>query len=391
VTQRGAAHPRRPLWSLLDRRDEFGRPDLPLLTVISEYGVRLRDLSDGRTPSEDLSGYRVVHPGDLVVNKMWARFGAYGVAEQSGIVSPAYWTLVPRTQLCEPRFLHYLLRSAPYRAEIWRRSKDLPPNGFDLPWDQFRTISIPLPPLESQRGVARSLDREMARIDRLLSRHDRLVRVLNERIDASLKEQVGRSALAGGNSADTAPLKRLLQKVERPYSDGAPVVTAYRDGEVNARANRREEGYTLASSEATYQGVRRGDVVLHGLDGFSGAVGTAQVDGCCSPVYHVCEPIEGNDPRYFGRLLRVLALDGYLGAHATSVRERAVDLRNWDLVGAIRVPAPPPDEQRAVAELIDRSVPIADATRRVSALLRERRTATITEAMTDMSTLPDAS
>lgn len=390
MTQRPLGYPVRPLWSLLDRRDEFGRPDLPLLTVISEYGVRLRDLSDGRTPSEDLSGYRVVHPGDLVVNKMWARFGAYGVAEQAGIVSPAYWTLIPRAQLCAPRFLHYLLRSAPYRAEIWRRSKDLPPNGFDLPWDQFRTIGVPVPPLDRQRAFARSLDSEMARLDRLLSRHERLLRLLNERIDALLKEQIGRSTLAGGSSVETAPLKRLLRKVERPRWDGAPVVTAYRDGEVNARANRRGEGYTLASSEETYQGVRKGDVVVHGLDGFSGAVGTAQVDGCCSPVYHVCEPTDGNDPRYFGRLLRVLALGEYLGAHATSVRERAVDLRNWDLVGAIRVPAPPAAEQIQVAALIDRSVPIADATRRVSALLRERRTAAITELVGETSTLPGA-
>ena len=216
------------------------------------------------------------------------------------------------------------------------------------------------------------------------------MRTLNERVDALIRMQIARSALGGGNSVETLPLKRLLRKVVRPCAQGDQVVTAYRDGEVNARANRREEGYTLASSEATYQGVFKGDVVLHGLDGFSGAIGTAQADGCCSPVYHVCEPLGDNDPWYFGRLLRVLALDGYLGAHATSVRERAVDLRNWDLVGAIRMPATPVDDQMEAADLIQKVIPIVDCTSRVSAQLRERRMATITTALTDSRPIADA-
>jgi hypothetical protein len=54
----------RPLWSILRSREEYGYADLPLLTVISEYGVRVRDLSTGRAPAEDLSTYRVVRTGD---------------------------------------------------------------------------------------------------------------------------------------------------------------------------------------------------------------------------------------------------------------------------------------------------------------------------------------
>jgi type I restriction enzyme S subunit len=168
-----------PLWSLLASREEFGA-DLPLLTVASEYGVRLRDLAEGRAPSEDLGRYRVVRAGDLVVNRLWARFGAYGVAEMDGLISPAYWVMRPDPSV-HPRFLHSLLRSAPYRAEIWRRSKDMPPNGFDLPWDQFRTIAIPVPPIAEQQAIADHLDSETARIDGLVARRRAVLERVAER------------------------------------------------------------------------------------------------------------------------------------------------------------------------------------------------------------------
>ena len=138
-----------PLWTVLTSREEFGGPDLPLLTVKSDSGVSRRDLAEGRQPSEDLVGYRRVFAGDLVVNKLWARFGAYGVADLDGVISPAYWVLKADHGQVAPRYLHHLLRSSPYRAEIARVSKDMPPNGFDLPWSQFRQIVVDLPPLDA--------------------------------------------------------------------------------------------------------------------------------------------------------------------------------------------------------------------------------------------------
>ena len=68
-----------------------------------------------------------------------------------------------------------------------------------------------------------------------------------------------------------------------------------------------DRAFTEAWNEApTLQGVLQGDVIIHGLDGFAGAVGTSEVAGVCSPIYHVCEPIDG-DPHYLGRMLRLLA------------------------------------------------------------------------------------
>ncbi len=146
----------------------------------------MRDLSGGRAPSEDLSGYRVVHPGDLVVNKLWARFGAYGVSRFQGIISPAYWVLRLDRKRVHPAFLHHLLRSSLYLSEIGRLSRNQPPNGFDLSWEQFRLMRLPLPPIDRQREVADVLDAQMARLDGLIAAAERQKGLYSELIDVTM-------------------------------------------------------------------------------------------------------------------------------------------------------------------------------------------------------------
>jgi type I restriction enzyme S subunit len=66
-----------------------------------------------------------------------------------------------------PAFVHHLLRSKHLVREYERLGKYMPPNQFDISWDAFRSIEVPLPPLDEQRRIADFLDAETARIDGL--------------------------------------------------------------------------------------------------------------------------------------------------------------------------------------------------------------------------------
>ena len=140
---------------------------MPLLSMSAQHGVRPRTQDLGRAASEDRSNYLRVRPGDLVVNKLSARDGGYGLSALEGLVSPAYWVLRP-TLGVDPRFLNYQLHSASRRAEIDRRSKFMPPAQFDIAWEDFAALEIPLPPVEEQRRIADFLDDQVARIDALV-------------------------------------------------------------------------------------------------------------------------------------------------------------------------------------------------------------------------------
>lgn len=79
-------------------------PDLPLLSVVREQGVIVRDVSDKEANHnfipDDLSGYKVVRKGQFAMNKMKAWQGSYGISDYTGIVSPAYFIF--KVSRCSP-------------------------------------------------------------------------------------------------------------------------------------------------------------------------------------------------------------------------------------------------------------------------------------------------
>ncbi|WP_155548613.1 restriction endonuclease subunit S [Amycolatopsis camponoti] len=169
----------------------------------------------------------------------------------------------------------------------------------------------------------------------------------------------------------------MLRPLDRQAQPGLGVITAYRDGIVTLRSNRREDGYTFSDTENGYQEIRPGDLVFHALDGFAGAVGVSDSHGNASPVYHVCEPVADDDLTYLARLLRHLGTSGFLTAQAPNVRERSVDFRNWSTFARIPLALPPADEQRAIAGYLDRETAridtLTEEQQRLIELLRERR------------------
>ena len=93
--------------------------------------------------------------------------------------------------------------------------------------------------------------------------------------------------------------KHLLKKIERPVSEDDEVITCFRDGEVTLRRNRRTEGFTESLKEIGYQGIRKGDLVIHEMDAFAGSVGVSDSDGKGTPVYSVCEPASNANAQYY--------------------------------------------------------------------------------------------
>jgi type I restriction enzyme, S subunit len=117
------------------------------------------------------------------MNQLGKPHGALGVSPHDGIISPAYF--VARVgNLAEPRFVHHLLRTRLYISEYERRGKFMPPSQFDISWEQFRSIEVLLPPRQVQRAIADFLDAETVRIDALIEKKQRMVELLDERLNS---------------------------------------------------------------------------------------------------------------------------------------------------------------------------------------------------------------
>ena len=180
-----------PAWCLYRRVKRTGHPTEELLSVYRDHGVVPKSSRDDNhnVESEDLSGYQLVKPGDLVMNKMKAWQGSIALSEYQGIVSPAYFVFQPLHH-GHLKYFHYLLRSQQYIGAYNRISKGVRVGQWDLDPAYFRTLPIPVPPIEEQKAIAEFLDRELSRIDELIDRQEKLISIVLERLNGVLYESV---------------------------------------------------------------------------------------------------------------------------------------------------------------------------------------------------------
>ena len=186
---------------------------------------------------------------------------------------------------------------------------------------------------------------------------------------------------------DVQRSKFIFKKIERKVNEEDQIVTCFRDGQVTLRANRRTEGFTNALKEHGYQGIRKGDLVIHAMDAFAGAIGISDSDGKATPVYSVCLPHDKQkiDVYFYAYYLRNLALSGFISSLAKGIRERSTDFRYADFAELL-LPIPPYLEQQKIAQFLDEKTAkidqAVDLAEKQITLLKEHKQILIQNAVT---------
>ena len=180
--------------------------------------------------------------------------------------------------------------------------------------------------------------------------------------------------------------KYLFKEEKRTVRPEDEIVTCFRDGQVTLRKNRRTEGFTNSLKEIGYQGIRKGDLVIHNMDAFAGAIGISDSDGKGTPVYSCCTPQnEGVSQYYYCYLLRCLAKNGFILSLAKGIRERSSDFRFNDFK-ELYLPVPPRVEQDAIVSYLDATTSKIDAAiaqqQKMIDLLNERKQIIINNTVT---------
>lgn len=328
---------------VIERNEKVAETEHPALSV-GKRGVTPQ--LDGVAKSQTEGERKLVRAGDLVINSRSDRRGASGLAKRDGTVSVVYSVMTPRADLLLAGYGHHLLRSMAFQEEFFRWGTGIVDDLWSTTFTRMSRIRVPLPPASVQQALADHLDEAEAMIAML----DKLAAKLLEHRRTCLIE-LGNRLVAPG---ERARIGLLLEKQSRPALPDDGVVTAFRDGQVALRSRRREEGYTMSTNEAGYQGVEPGDFVFHGLDGFAGAVGPSEDRGKASPVYHVCTATHRTSEKFMAWAVRALAANGYIEAYSFSVRQRSIDLRSWTTFAGMSITYLPLEEQRRVVARLDR-------------------------------------
>ena len=179
--------------------------------------------------------------------------------------------------------------------------------------------------------------------------------------------------------------KYILTKMDRAVEVGDEIITCFRDGVVTLRKNRREDGFTHSIKEIGYQKILEGDLVVHEMDGFEGAIGVSDSTGKSTPVYTVISKSEKYEVFYWMYLLREMSKTGFIESLSRSIRQRTTEFR-WKMWKDIYFPSPPVVEQKQIVFFLDSKTQKIDKlialTEQKIELLKEQRTALINQCVT---------
>ena len=129
-----------------------------------------------------LVGFKIVRPGQFVMNRMQAGNGVIFASTLTGLVSPDYAVFDPIGD-ANVEFLGELFHSRKVRAKFRAESKGLGTGTsgfFRLYNDRFGAIHVALPPRAEQQNILSGLAVELSDVSRASSRLEREVRLLRE-------------------------------------------------------------------------------------------------------------------------------------------------------------------------------------------------------------------
>lgn len=183
------------LASILYNVSERNRAELPLLSITREKGVILRDLDNEEENHnyipDDLSNYKVLRKGQFGMNKMKAWQGSYGISEQDGIVSPAYFIFQLRKDIA-PRFFHLAIRSKIYISFFGSASDGVRIGQWDLSKERMKNIPFLIPPVKEQTAISNFLDTKTEQIDKAIAIKAKQIELLKERRQILIHKAVTR-------------------------------------------------------------------------------------------------------------------------------------------------------------------------------------------------------
>lgn len=262
----------------------------------------------------------------------------------------------------EPEFMYYVLNSPVFSYYL---GTFFTSTINQLTGANFGNMIIPYcTDIEERKAIVSYLDRRCAELDSLAADIQSQIDVLEQYKRSTVTEAVTSGMNPDAEMKDSEiqwigmmPAhwdcirgKYVLKYVQKPVREDDGVITCFRDGEVTLRSNRREDGFTMADKEIGYQGIDVGDLVVHGMDGFAGAIGISDSRGKASPVLNVLETDQNK--RYIMYFLRSMAYSDVFLALATGIRVRSCDLR-WNKLSELFYPIPPLEEQETIVAYID--------------------------------------
>lgn len=360
----------KPIKALLEERKENNNPIKTdrILSLTNAKGVIPYNEKGaiGNKSKEDIRGYKLAYPDDIVLNSMNVIIGSVGLSKYFGAVSPVYYTMFSRNEkLFNIEFLNYVFQTESFQKSLIGLGNGIMEIRMRIQMSKLKSVYLPITDFDTQQEIVRTLNERCSEIDRIIEKTKTTIdeykkykrSVITEAVtmgmnpNVEIKDSVVEWIKQVPTDWEIRKAKYVLSPLSRDVLPDDGIITCFRDGQVTLRDKRRSDGYTVSDTEHGYQGVEAGDLVIHGMDAFAGAIGISDSRGKCTPVVHVCSSKQCK--KYYVYLLRSLAFNDVLMSLSEGIRIRSSDYRNWNKLAKIEVPVPPLMEQHKIADYLD--------------------------------------
>lgn len=388
-----------------------------ILSLTAKQGVIPYDEKEGggNKPKEDVSAYRLAYPGDIVMNSMNILSGSVGLSQYFGCVSPVYYMLRPKEIDDDVRYYNYIFQTTLFQRSLFGLGNGIlikeSGNGklntirMRIPMDKFGGLYIPIAPKDKQKKISDFLDAKCGEIDILIKNIQEEIDVLEDYKKSVISEGVTRgldrdSALKDSGIFYMGPIKETWSiskigykctKLSRGFLPEDTALVCSNKGKVLVR-DENAVG-KMVSEDNAMQGIKKGDIAIHGMDTWHGAIALSEYDGKITRVVHVCDSTE--DKRFVVYYMQYLAFQGVYKLISNGVRGNTSDFRSWDKVKDIYIPLPESrEEQKKICDHLDlvcKEIETAiDNKREQLEILEQYKKATIYEYVTGKKEVPES-
>ncbi len=288
--------------------------------------------------------------------------GNYAFNDYSKPLFAGYHIVIARPTMVEnSRYWAYL-----FQSNCWKSQVQSLVNGvkvYSINKSILKKTAILIPSIAEQEKIVAYLDKRITLIENCKCQRERELQTLNELKQAEIASVVTQGLNPDVPMKDSGifwqplipmnwsvtKLKHVLSKLDRPRRPDDELLVCSNSGDVKKRGDSKLG--LVADSDEIYQGVRCGDLLIHGMDTWHGAIAVSNYDGMCTPVVHVCDSTQNK--KYIALYLRNMANQKVFKLISNGVRQNTSDFRSWGKVGTILIPIPPIEEQNAIVEYIE--------------------------------------
>lgn len=359
---------RRLKYLLSERNSRTTTGDEELLSVSIHNGVvPSRFIRERTSLASSLVGYKHVHVGDMVFNKLNPNMARFAYSEYEGITSPDFAVYYPKKPISiDMRFLTYLIRTPLYVERIKQLTSGVGEGFARLYTPDLFGIAIGLPSLDEQQHIADYLDARCGKIDAVKQ-------TLSDEVEAlrRLRKATIHKAVTKGLDENVAMKDSGVGWIGEIPGDWSMVPNYAVFSEYKETVGGRSEQFTLLSltkqgvivrdmdgggkfpsSFDTYQVVYPGQMIfcLFDIDETPRTVGLCQNNGMITGAYDVFDVKETVCDARFALYWYLVVDEGkHLRPYYRSLRKTLTST----MFKHVKMPLPPLDEQHRIADYLD--------------------------------------